>query len=155
MEVGINILDNLRINIGETLNEIENSLIENNISYTIPTPINKTGKSNGSIIMFIETYGVELNIVDGIVTYIKSNNSKLNYVTTISVLTPLLVLLDIKSTLSRRFNIPEESIRIDRFNTKTFDASMSIPYINDTKIRLTVVSSGDRKIHIESIQLVK
>lgn len=158
MEVGLDILENLRISIGESVGDIIESLDNNGINYTIPKVSGlSVGDSDGTMIIFIESYGVELSIMDEEVVYIKTNNSELNYVTRLleSDNRPLTTLKEIKSSLAIKFGIPEKSIRIDRFNTKTFDTSMSIPYRDEDKIRVVVVSRSDGTFHIETIQMVK
>lgn len=153
MNIGLNILDNMRISMGETIESITNSLDSNNIGYTIPySSSNKDGTSN--VIIYIESYGVELGLTDNIVSFIKTSNSKLNYIMQIHNSSAVEVLNEIKYNLSKNFNVPLEKIRVDRFESKTFNSIMSIPYSETKKVKITLIMGINYSIFIETIQLV-
>ena len=154
MDIGLNIIDNVRISMGEDLNSIIDSLNSNDIKYSIPfSSDRKDGKS--SVIIYIESYGVELALKDGIVTFIKTSNSKLNYIMQIhSDNSPVDVLREIRENLSDNFKIPIEKIRVDRFETRTFNSIMSIPYGENHKIKIVLIMGKNNSIFIETIQLI-
>lgn len=153
MDIGLNILDNMRISMGETIESITDSLTKNNIKYTIPySNNNKDGTSN--VIIYIESYGVELGLQDGIVSFIKTSNSKLNYIMQIHNNSAVEVLREIKDNLSNNFSVPADKIRVDRFEAKTFNSIMSIPYSETKKVKITLIMGINYSIFIETIQLV-
>lgn len=148
MDIGLNILDNLRISIGEETAEIINALKRNSIGYSIPY------QGQGHMIIFIETYGVELNTVKDQVVFIKSSNSKLNYIMKIGMNTPALVLAEIREKLAKNFNLPISKIRIDRFESTSSNSIMSIPYDEGHKVKISLVLGLNNGIYIETMQLV-
>lgn len=153
MDIGLNILNNMRISLGDTVENITDSLVKNNINYTIPySSNNKDGSSN--VIIYIESYGVELALQNGIASFIKTSNSKLNYIMQIHNNSAVEVLREIKNNLSHNFNVPVDKIRVDRFEAKTFNSIMSIPYSETKKVKITLIMGINYSIFIETIQLV-
>jgi hypothetical protein len=153
MDIGLNILSNLRISIGEDVNDIIKSLNDNNIKYSIPYRDDETN-INGNIILFIETYGVELSTSHGKVEFIKSGNSALNYIMEIGMNTPALVLMEIREKLANNFNVDVSKIRVDRFEAKSFNSIMSIPYEEGRKVKINLVLGIRRGIYIETMRVV-
>lgn len=149
MDIGLNILDNLRISIGEDVESIEKALIVNNIEYSIPYD------GNSHMILFIESYGVELSTNKNKVVFIKSSNSDLNYIMQIGMSTPSLVLTEIRAKLAVNFSVPVEKIRVDRFEASSFNSIMSIPYSKNRKVRISLVLGLNKGIYIETMQLIK
>lgn len=149
MDIGLNILDNLRISIGEDTESIIKALEKNRIVYSIPY------NGEGHMIIFIETFGVELNTENNQVVFIKSGNSKLNYVMEIGMDTPSLVLVEIREKLAKSFNLPVSKIRVDRFESTSYNSIMSIPYDKGKKVKISLVLGVNNGIYIEAMQLIK
>lgn len=149
MDIGLNILDNLRISIGEDVESIEKALIANNIEYSIPYD------GNSRMILFIESYGVELSTNKNKVVFIKSSNSDLNYIMQIGMSTPSLVLTEIRAKLAVNFSVPVEKIRVDRFEASSFNSIMSIPHSKNRKVRISLVLGLNKGIYIETMQLIR
>jgi hypothetical protein len=153
MEIGLNILDNVRISIGDTLEEIIESLDSNRIKYSIPYSIkNRSGAT--SVILYIEDYGVELSIHNDEVSYIKSSNSNLNYIMQIHERYPADVIKKIKENLCDRFGVSKKDIRVDRFETSTLNSIISIPYKDNKKIKIVLVMGKDSSMFIETLQII-
>lgn len=148
MDIGINILENLRISIGESRDDLINDLENNNIKYDIAY-----GK-NARIVMFIESYGVELETDNHNVTYIKSSNSELNYIMHIHKNSPFDTLIEIRDKLAIKFNINKDKIRIDRFEAKSFKSIMTIPYNEHSQVKISLIPGVNNGIYIEAMQLL-
>lgn len=153
MDIGLNIIDNLRISIGEEVDHLIYALNHNNIKYSIPYR-GDNNDGNGNMILFIETYGVELGTHAGKVVFIKSSNSKLNYIMEIGMDKPYLVLSEIRENLANSFNTVVDQIRVDRFEASSFKSIMSIPYESNKKVKVTLVLGINNGIYIETMQLV-
>lgn len=154
MDIGLNIADGVRVSIGDKIEDITDTMNKHKVEYTIPY---KTRNNNNvEMIMFMEKCGVELNIKNGSITYIKSNNSNSNYIMQLdSEMTAVEALEHIKKTLSSEFKVDESSIRIDRFDGKTMNSMLSIPFKGDLKVKVELIKGAHEKIFMHSIQLSK
>lgn len=148
MDIGLNILDNLRISIGEDTSDVVRELEENNIDYSIPY------SSESRMVLFIESFGVELSTKNNKIVYIKSSNSDLNYIMHIGASNPSSTLIEIRDKLATNFNVDKDRIRIDRFEASSFKSIMSIPYNDIGKVRISLVLGVNKGIYIETMQLL-
>lgn len=154
MDIGINIADGVRVSVGDTIESITSSMEEHGVEYTIPYQ-SKTG-DKAEMIMFMEKCGVELNIVDGKIVYIKSNNNESNYVMQLKDgMSPIEALTMIRRNLAGAFNINPSDIRIDRFDGRSMDSMLSIPISNQDKVKIELIMGVNQQIFMHSIALVK
>lgn len=157
MDAGLNIVSGVRVRLGDSLDLIKASLDEHNIAYSIPyqNEEGKDGLVRVNVVMFIEKFGVELNIANNRVTYIKSNNSELNYIMQLNQgMTAVSALSEIKRNIADKFNTDESSIRIDEFNGRTLDSSLSIPLGDGRKVKIMLIMGAHKKVYMSMIKLV-
>lgn len=154
MDIGLNIADGVRVRLGDKIENIVKLLEEKQVDYTIPYK-GKTG-SDINMIMFMESCGVELNIFNDVITYIKCNNSESNYVMQLkNGMQPIDALLTIKQNLAREFNVSEGDIRIDRFDGGSLNSMLSIPITKTHKAKIELVMGAKQKIFMHSISITK
>lgn len=152
MDIGLNIAEGVRVRIGETLNDVKASLEQNKIKYDIP--YQAESKGNIDMVMFLEHCGVELNVNNGVLTYIKTNNGDSNFIMQLGQgMTPVEALKTIKKNLAESFKITSSDIRIDRFDGKSLNSALSIPMDNGYKVRLELVMGIHQRVFLHSIQL--
>lgn len=151
LNIGLNILENARIYLGQNINDVEKMLKNNNISYSIYKSSVDNNIEDGNIIVYIESYGVEINTHNNIITYIKSGNSKLNYIMNIHIGNPAATLAEIRSKLAVGFDVPIEKIKVVRFQAYNYSSIMVIPYNETTKIRVALILGVNNGIFIENM----
>ena len=154
MDIGINIADGVRVRIGDKISDITSSMAVHNIEYTIPYKnINGT---DIDMVIFMEKCGVEINVKSGHITYIKSNNSESNYIIQLeNGMSAVGALNHIKNVLSQMFSIEASSIRIDKFDGKTMNSMLSIPFKSNKKVKIELIKGAHEKVFMHSIALTK
>lgn len=154
MDIGLNIADGVRVRVGDTLESITSSMEEHNVEYTIPYS-SEEGNSK-EMIMFMEKCGVELNILNGKIVYIKSNNNESNYIMQLKDgMTPIEALMTIRQNLAEAFSIQPNDIRIDRFDGKSMDSTLSIPISGTEKVKIELIMGVHQQIFMHSIALTE
>lgn len=152
MNIGLNIADGVRVRIGDKLDDVTASMDKHNVIYTIPYRAESNGDIN--IVMFMEECGVELNIVNEMIVFIKSNNSESNYIMQLMEgMTPIEALNQIRENLATSFNINKSDIRIDRFDGRSLNSMLSIPLTTTMKIKLELIMGLQNKIYLHSLEL--
>lgn len=152
MDIGLNIAKDVRVRVGDTLASVTTSLDKNKIHYEIPYQEEIKGKID--MVMFLENCGVELNISNGRLTFIKTNNNESNLVMKLEPgMAPVSALKTIKNNLAESFSIPASAIRIDRFDGKSLNSALSIPMPNGEKVKLELVMGIHQQVFLHSIQL--
>ena len=152
MDIGLNIVEGLRISMGDSLENIVNDMNKSGVKYTIPFSSTVNGKSE--IIILIESYGVELKMQNDAVSFIKTSNSQLNLMATIKSTQPNEVLREVLDATAQRFDIPASKLRVDRFEAKTNNCVISIPYKRHEKIKMVFIMGGHNQLFVETIQLI-
>jgi len=157
MDIGLNITQGVRVRLGDTIENVITALTANQIKYT-HIERTDTQKDLQDIVILMEEYGVELNILNGHITFIKSSNTQANHIANLEEDHPIITLNLIKLAVMKLFNLEAESIFIDRFDSKTYHTSLSIPYHTDTiqgTVRLDFIVGANRKeIHLSSLKLM-
>lgn len=154
MDIGLNIAEGVRVRIGDSLETITSSMDEHNIDYTIPYKAQSRAGIN--MVMFMEKFGVELNISDNKIIFIKSNNTESNYLMQLSDgMSPVEALLKIKNNMSTNFEVKQSDIRIDKFDGRTLNSTLSIPMVNGGKVKIELIMGAHQKVYMHSIELSK
>lgn len=154
MDIGLNIAEGVRVRVGDTIEKITSSMKEHNIEYVIPYK-NEVG-ANIDMVMFMEKCGVELNIYNGIIIFIKSNNNESNYIMQLGdSMSPVEALSTIKNNLATAFNIKPSDIRIDKFDGSSLNSTLSIPISNTEKVKIELIMGAHQKVYMHSIGLAK
>lgn len=150
LDIGLNILSNFRISIGEDFDNILKLLKTKQIEYSIPF------KTANSCLVYIESLGMELRLDDNKVSFIKTTNNDLNYIMTLKEHKPVQVLNEIRENLAKKFEIQDtKKIYIDRFETRTFNSVITIPYTDGYKVKINLILGRGNSIFIETIELIK
>lgn len=154
MDIGLNIAEGVRVRVGDTIESIKDSMEEHGIEYSIP--YESANGNNKEMIMFMEKCGVELNIINGKIVYIKSNNNESNYIMQLKDgMSPIEALMTIRKNLAGSFNINVSDIRIDRFDGKSMDSMLSIPISDEYKVKIELIMGIHQQVFMHSIALVK
>ena len=153
MDIGLNIAEGVRVRIGDKIGIQTETMDKNGIDYSIPYKDDKD-KNNVSMVMFMEKCGVELNIINDVIVYIKSNNSESNYVMQVSdEMSPVQALLEVRKHLAENFNIGYNDIRIDKFDSNNLNSTLSIPISSVLKAKIELIMGAHKKLYMQSIGL--
>ena len=154
MDIGLNLAEGVRVRVGDTVDELKENMEEHSIEYVIP--YETTNGHNKEMIMLMEKCGVELNIVNDRIVFIKSNNTESNYIMQLQHgMSPIEALTTIRKNLAGSFNIDVASIRIDRFDGRSMDSMLSIPVSSSHKVKIELIMGVHQKIFMHSIALTE
>ena len=153
MDIGINVSENLRIRLGDKLDDTIERFNKENIKYTIPYRLEERNKSN--LIIFLEYWGIELNAQNGYIVFIKSNNTELNFVMQITSNSPIEALNIIKEKVAEKFDTDLSAIRVDKFNLETYESMLVIPVINILKAKIELITGLNRRLYMKSLTLTR
>ncbi|MBR1455429.1 MAG: hypothetical protein IJ593_12430 [Lachnospiraceae bacterium] len=153
MNIGLNILENVRISIGDSTNNIINKLKNSGINYKI---ISNKFNTIDNYVIYIDKYGLEINSENDNIIMIKIVNSNLNRLITVDSNNPIEMLNKIKNKIKELFDIQDERlINIYRFNSISSSSVVTIPYNENSNVTLNLVRGYDDAIYIEKIKVVK
>ena len=153
MNIGLNILENVRISIGDSTNNIINKLKNSGINYEI---ISNKFNTIDNYVIYIDKYGLEINSENDNIIMIKIVNSNLNRLITVDSNNPIEMLNKIKNKIKELFDIQDERlINIYRFNSISSSSVVTIPYNENSNVTLNLVRGYDDAIYIEKIKVVK
>lgn len=154
MDIGLNIANGVRVRVGDSIDDLTATMERHNVDYTIPYRSKKEDKVD--MIMFMEKCGVELNISDNIIIFIKSNNNESNYIMQLeSGTSPVEALQNIKRNLAEAFNLETSDIRIDKFDGSSLNSTLSIPLDMSNKVKIELITGANQKVYMHSITLSK
>ena len=153
MDIGINVSENLRIRLGDKLDDTIERFNKENIKYTIPYRLEERNKSN--LIIFLEYWGIELNAQNGYIVFIKSNNTELNFVMQITSNSPIEALNIIKEKVAEEFDTDLSAIRVDKFNLETYESMLVIPVTNILKAKIELITGLNRRLYMKSLTLTR
>lgn len=153
MDIGINVSENLRIRLGDKLDDTIERFNKENIKYTIPYRLEERNKSN--LIIFLEYWGIELNAQNGYIVFIKSNNTEFNFVMQITSNSPIEALNIIKEKVAEKFDTDLSAIRVDKFNLETYESMLVIPVTNMLKAKIELITGLNRRLYMKSLTLTR
>ena len=154
MDIGLNIAEGVRVRVGDTLESITKSMEEHSVEYEIAYVDERD--DNTDMVIFMQKYGVELNLFNKRIIFIKSNNTAANYIMELADgMNPVIALTKIRQNLANDFNIKTSDVRIDRFDGSSLNSSLSIPVSKREKVKLELVMGANSKIYLHSIELVR
>ena len=152
MQVGMYIADGLRINIGDQYDELIGRLDSCGIKYEIP--YYKTTGNKKTLILYMRSEGIELNVVDNIVVYIHASNAALNQLFKVEQgMQNADALKYIREKLAESFETEPRKIRIDQFNSRSYATVISIDN-DDRKIRIHLDISLGNMIYISTLRIL-
>lgn len=153
MQVGLEIAEGVKINIGETYENTIKALDDTEIEYDIP--YNKTFGNKKQIIIYMRSEGIELNITDGIVSYIKASNAHRNTLFTLDQnLRGAKALKYIRKRLAEMFDTPESEIQVDEFNAVSYETALTL--VNDKYyMRIRLHKNLKDQIYIQTIRILE
>lgn len=155
MAIGLNISDNIRVELGEFKEQLVKDLNDNKISYTIP--FDKTNKRNiKETIITITELGVEISVENDIVVYIKSASNQYSNVDTLTDDQEISVLehiATIKDKVNQKFNGfgEEYTIKFEKIDTKSMNMVVILNSAYE-KARLTILMDANRIVYINTIR---
>lgn len=153
MEIGLNIVDELKINIGDSIENIKKSLEDRNIEYKIHDVKGKSDKIKTNI-MYIQEQGVEINIEDDSINFIKSSNDKLNYIFAIEEGNSINMLSQIINNVSSAFSIDKKDITVNEFDGNNLRTIITIK-IGSKALKMSLMLGFNNKVYINTIRLLK
>lgn len=158
MDIGLNICDGVRVKIGDSFEDTIKKLDGMNIKYNIPymgRDVLSDNIGEQSVIIFLEEYGVELNVVNDEVTYIRTSNINSNAVFKVDVMDKSVnILKNIIKKTADVFEISSDDIILESFEGKNLNTTLKIRKDKDTFIRINIIfNMHNETAHIHTIRL--
>lgn len=154
MAIGLNISDNVRVELGEIKEELLNDLSNNNILYNIP--FDKTNSNNiKETIIQIPDILMEISVENDIVTYIKSANNNYTHLDTVDITAdnPVEVVKSIQQKINDKFKGNSDSIKIEKLDIKTMNIIVIL--ISKTqKVRAVILRDAIGDIYINTLRIL-
>lgn len=152
MQVGMSIADGVRINIGDTYDTVKNNLDNCGIAYEIP--YSETVGNKQTLIVYMRSEGIELNITDGIVQYIHASNAKLNTLFHVEMgMKSSDTLKFIRDKLAEMFMTEPKKIRIDQFSSKSYATVIQV-VADEFKVRIHLDLNFANMLYVQTLRLL-
>lgn len=152
MQVGMSIADGVRINIGDTYDTVKNNLDNCGIAYEIP--YSETVGNKQTLIVYMRSEGIELNITNGIVQYIHASNAKLNTLFHVEVgMKSSDTLKFIRDKLAEMFMTEPKKIRIDQFSSKSYATVIQV-VADEFKVRIHLDLNFANMLYVQTLRLL-
>lgn len=152
MQVGMSIADGVRINIGDTYDTVKNNLDSCGIAYEIP--YSETVGNKQTLIVYMRSEGIELNITDGIVQYIHASNAKLNTLFHVEMgMKSSDTLKFIRDKLAEMFMTEPKKIRIDQFSSKSYATVIQV-VADEFKVRIHLDLNFANMLYVQTLRLL-
>lgn len=152
MQVGMSIADGVRINIGDTYDTVKNNLDNCGIAYEIP--YSETVGNKQTLIVYMRSEGIELNITNGIVQYIHASNAKLNTLFHVEMgMKSSDTLKFIRDKLAEMFTTEPKKIRIDQFSSKSYATVIQV-VADEFKVRIHLDLNFANMLYVQTLRLL-
>lgn len=152
MQVGMSIADGIRINIGDTYDTVKNNLDNCGIAYEIP--YSETVGNKQTLIVYMRSEGIELNITNGIVQYIHASNAKLNTLFHVEMgMKSSNTLKFIRDKLAEMFMTEPKKIRIDQFSSKSYATVIQV-VADEFKVRIHLDLNFANMLYVQTLRLL-
>lgn len=152
MQVGMSIADDVRINIGDTYDTVKNNLDNCGIAYEIP--YSETVGNKQTLIVYMRSEGIELNITNGIVQYIHASNAKLNTLFHVEMgMKSSDTLKFIRDKLAEMFMTEPKKIRIDQFSSKSYATVIQV-VADEFKVRIHLDLNFANMLYVQTLRLL-
>lgn len=152
MQVGMSIADGVRINIGDTYDTVKNNLDNCGIAYEIP--YSETVGNKQTLIVYMRSEGIELNITNGIVQYIHASNAKLNTLFHVEIgMKSSDTLKFIRDKLAEMFMTEPKKIRIDQFSSKSYATVIQV-VADEFKVRIHLDLNFANMLYVQTLRLL-
>lgn len=152
MQVGMSIADGVRINIGDTYDNVKNNLDNCGIAYEIP--YSETVGNKQTLIVYMRSEGIELNITNGIVQYIHASNAKLNTLFHVEMgMKSSDTLKFIRDKLAEMFMTEPKKIRIDQFSSKSYATVIQV-VADEFKVRIHLDLNFANMLYVQTLRLL-
>lgn len=152
MKVGMSIANGVRINIGDQYEDLHKTLNQCGINYEIP--YTETHGKTQTMIIYMRSEGIELNVESNTVTYLHASNAKLNTLFNVETgMTSADTLKFIRDKLAKLFQVEQKDIRIDKFNSKNYSTVIQV-MADNFKIRIHLELSLANDLYISTLRLL-
>lgn len=152
MQVGMSIADGVRINIGDTYDTVKNNLDNCGIAYEIP--YSETVGNKQTLIVYMRSEGIELNITNDIVQYIHASNAKLNTLFHVEMgMKSSDTLKFIRDKLAEMFMTEPKKIRIDQFSSKSYATVIQV-VADEFKVRIHLDLNFANMLYVQTLRLL-
>lgn len=152
MQVGMSIADGVRINIGDTYDTVKNNLDNCGIAYEIP--YSETVGNKQTLIVYMRSEGIELNITNGIVQYIHASNAKLNTLFHVEMgMKSSDTIKFIRDKLAEMFMTEPKKIRIDQFSSKSYATVIQVA-ADEFKVRIHLDLNFANMLYVQTLRLL-
>ena len=156
--MGLNINDAMRIKLGDSFKHITNTLESRGIDYKIPYKgrgLQSENTDEQSIVLYLEKYGVELNIMNGKVIYIKTSDLKSNTLIDINdTHNTVEVLNAIISKISELFGVTKRDITVETFDGERYNTVLKLKMEETHTVRVSVLCDAHNIAHIHTVRLL-
>lgn len=148
----MSIADGVRINIGDTYDTVKNNLDNCGIAYEIP--YSETVGNKQTLIVYMRSEGIELNITNGIVQYIHASNAKLNTLFHVEMgMKSSDTLKFIRDKLAEMFMTEPKKIRIDQFSSKSYATVIQV-VADEFKVRIHLDLNFANMLYVQTLRLL-
>jgi len=154
MAIGINLTQNVRVELGEIKEHLFNDLISNNIEYDVP--FDKVNKDNvKETIVHIKELGTEISVENDIITYIKSGNNSFTCIDNIKTLedNTLEHLQRIKSKIRDKFDNELYTIKIEKLDATTLNITLILSSSIE-KARINILRDANGAVFVNTIRAI-
>lgn len=155
MAIGINVTENVIVELGEIKEQLLFDLDSDNVNYSIP--FDKTNNDNiKETIITIDELGVEISVENDIISYIKSGNNSFTNLDTIDDINENVLdhIQKIKGHIETRFSSSSEyTIKIEKIDTKTMNMTVILSSENE-KARINVLRDGHGNVYVNTLRLI-
>lgn len=153
MKVGMFIADGVKINIGDSYDDMFKTLNECGIKYEIP--YSETQGESQTLIIYMRSEGIELNVQSGSVVYLHASNAKLNTLFRVETgMTSADTLRYIKNKLVDLFQVESKAIRIDKFNSRNYSTTIQVGS-DEIKVRIHLELSLSNELYVSTLKLLQ
>lgn len=148
MQARIIIDNNIEIRLGDKLDDIENALSNEKIKYSIPY-CKGDKENNKEIVMYINSYGIELKIRKNRIVYIRSSEYSYPIMSIKDEADAIGTLSDIIEKVSHEFKIDSHKIKVLKFDGEKYGCKLEVNNENN-EIVILLGGMGNR-IYIKAV----
>ena len=154
MAVGINLTDDIRVELGEIKELLLNDLTSAGIKYEIPfDKLNKEGIKE--TIIHIKEIGTEISIENDIISYIKLGNTPYTKLDTIDDITTnvLVHIKNIQKHIEDKFGNNNYTVKIEKIDTVNMNITLIVSSDKD-KCRIQILRDNTGGVYINTIRSI-
>lgn len=153
MNIGLNINEETRINIGESMDSLVSTLKLKGIEHKILNKVENEESEDKNI--YIEDYGLELSLRDNKIVYMKSYNSSNNIVFKVNEDTKIRdIVRYITTGIESLMGVSSGYISIEKIDLDRYIALVNIGLDDSSNIRVSIVKKNNNNVCVNTLRLL-